>query len=48
VVKLLYKAERHMSKKPRRNHAPEFKAKVSLDALKGEQTLVELGKGSST
>jgi transposase len=31
-----------MSKRPRRNHAPEFKAKVALDALKGEQTLVEI------
>ena len=30
-----------MSKRPRRNHAPAFKAKVALDALKGEQTLVE-------
>ena len=31
-----------MSKRPRRNHAPAFKAKVALEALKGEQTLVEL------
>ena len=31
-----------MSKRPRRNHAPAFKAKVALDALKGEQTIVEL------
>ena len=33
-----------MSKRPRRNHAPAFKAKVALDALKGEQTLVELSE----
>jgi transposase-like protein len=33
-----------MSKRPRRNHAPVFKAKVALDALKGEQTLVELAQ----
>ena len=33
-----------MSKRPRRNHAPALKAKVALDALKGEQTLVELAE----
>jgi diguanylate cyclase (GGDEF)-like protein/PAS domain S-box-containing protein len=47
VLKLLYnnaKEEQHMSKRPRRNHAPAFKAKVALDALKGEQTLVELSQ----
>ena len=33
-----------MSKRPRRNHAPAFKAKVALEALKGEQTLVELAQ----
>ena len=33
-----------MSKRPRRNHAPAFKAKVALDALKGEQTLVEIAE----
>ena len=38
------KEEQHMSKRPRRNHAPAFKAKVALDALKGEQTLVELAQ----
>ena len=32
-----------MSKRPRRNHAPAFKAKVAPDALKGEETLVEIG-----
>jgi transposase len=47
VVKLPYneaKEEQHMSKRPRRNHAPAFKAKVAVDALKGEQTLVELSQ----
>ena len=33
-----------MSKRPRRNHAPMFKAKVALEALKGEQTLAELAQ----
>jgi len=33
-----------MSKRPRRNHAPAFKAKVALEAIKGEQTLVELSQ----
>ena len=33
-----------MSKRPRRNHAPAFKAKVALEAQKGEQTIVELAE----
>lgn len=33
-----------MSKRPRRNHAPVFKAKVALEALKGDQTIVELSQ----
>ncbi len=33
-----------MSRRPRRNHAPAFKAKVALEALKGEQTVVELAE----
>ena len=33
-----------MSKRPRRNHAPAFKAKVALEALKGEQTIAELSQ----
>jgi len=33
-----------MSKRPRRNHAPAFKARLALDALKGNQTIVELSE----
>ena len=33
-----------MAKRPRRNHKPQFKAKVALEALKGEQTLAELAE----
>ena len=33
-----------MSKRPRRNHSPVFKAKVALAAVKGEQTLSELAQ----
>ena len=31
-----------MSRRPRRNHSPEFKAKVALEAIRGELTLSEL------
>ena len=31
-------------RRPRRNHGAAFKAKVAVAALKGEQTLVELGQ----
>jgi transposase-like protein len=34
----------NMSKRPRRNHSPIFKAKVAIDAIKGEKTLAELAK----
>lgn len=33
-----------MSKRPRRNHSPVFKAKVAVDAIRGERTLAELAK----
>jgi transposase len=33
-----------MSRRPRRNHSPAFKAKVALAAVKGEKTLAELGQ----
>jgi transposase len=31
-----------MSRRPRRNHAPTFKAKVALAAIKGDRTLAQL------
>ena len=33
-----------MSKRPRRNHLPAFKAKVALEATTGEYTLAELAQ----
>jgi transposase-like protein len=33
-----------MVKRPRRNHTAVFKAKVALEAIKGDQTLVELSE----
>ena len=33
-----------MSKRPRRNHSSIFKAKVAVDAIRGEKTLAELAK----
>lgn len=33
-----------MSKRPRRNHSPAFKARVALEAIKGEKTLAELSQ----
>ena len=33
-----------MTKRPRRNHTPAFKAKVAVAALKGDKTLVELAQ----
>ena len=33
-----------MTKRTRRNHGAVFKAKVALEAIKEEQTLVELGQ----
>ena len=33
-----------MTKRTRRNHAPAFKAKVALAAVKGEKTLAELAQ----
>ena len=31
-----------MSRRPRRNHTPAFKAKLALAAIKGDRTLAEL------
>ena len=33
-----------MTRRKRRNHAPAFKAKVALAAVKGERTLAELAE----
>lgn len=33
--------EHTMSKRPRRNHSPSFKAKVALATVRGEKTLAE-------
>ena len=32
-----------MTKKSRRTHSPAFKAKVALAAIRGDETVVELG-----
>ena len=33
-----------MSRRPRRDHSPAFKAKVALAAINGEKTLIELAQ----
>ena len=33
-----------MTRRPRRNHTPAFKAKGALAAIKGEKTLAELAQ----
>ncbi len=33
-----------MSKRPRRNHAAVFKAKVALDAVRGDKTIAEIAQ----
>ena len=33
-----------MTRRSRRNHSPEFKAKVALAAVRGDKTLAELGE----
>ena len=33
-----------MSRRPRRNHSAAFKAKVAVDAIRGEKTLAALAK----
>lgn len=33
-----------MSRRPRRNHSPAFKAKVAIAALKGDKTVSELAQ----
>ncbi len=33
-----------MSRRPRRNHSPAFKAKVALEAIKGEQPIIAIAE----
>ena len=33
-----------MSRRPRRNHSPDFKAKVALAAIQGDKTLAQLAE----
>ena len=33
-----------MTRRKRRNHSPEFKAKVAIAALKGDKTLAEMAQ----
>ena len=33
-----------MSRRPRRNHTPAFKAKIALAAIKGDRTLAQLAE----
>ncbi len=33
-----------MTRRPRRNHSPAFKAKVALAAIRGEKTLIDLAQ----
>ncbi len=33
-----------MSRRPRRNHTPAFKAKVALAAIKGDRTITQLAE----
>ena len=37
-------SEEIMSRRPRRNHTPAFKAKVALAAIKGDRTLTQLSE----
>ena len=36
--------EKTMTRRPRRNQSPAFKAKVAVAAIKGEKTLIELAQ----
>ena len=33
-----------MTRRPRRNHSPAFKAKVAVAAIRGEKTMIELSQ----
>ncbi|WP_419182424.1 hypothetical protein [Paracoccus aestuarii] len=36
--------EKTMTRRPRWNHRPAFKAKVAIAAIKGEKTMIELAQ----
>lgn len=38
---------KQMDRRPRRNHLPEFKAKVALEAVEGEYAMAKLAKRHS-
>jgi transposase-like protein len=38
---VLANQEQSMSRRPRRNHSPAFKAKVAIGAIKGERTIAQ-------
>lgn len=44
MIQPLMKGAWTMTRRPRRNHSPAFKSKVALAAIKGEQTVAELGQ----
>jgi transposase len=33
-----------MPRRPRRNHSPAFKAKVALEAIKGEESVIDIAE----
>ena len=35
-----------MSRRPRRNHSPAFKAKAALTAVKGDRTIAQLANAA--
>ena len=37
-----------MPRRPRRNHSPVFKAKVALEAIKGEEPLITIASTAQT
>ena len=44
VLKGYYKTYRRYTRSKRRNHSPEFKARVALEALRGDKTIAQLSQ----